>query len=114
MSATEIINQLMERAVKHNEAIRVLRPGQVLLVTTDAGNPHRHPYVEKVITRLAVVSEFQRVFVKVTETARGFKASALRLEERVLVHVDCYSDPVLLSTFDHWKVYTVDDNITEL
>ena len=102
---------LAKLAAGYGEHMRkhvLLKPGTVLEVTRDYGNPHAHPYTPNLRSQLVMVAEIQPVFVKVIERMQGITAEALRMEERVLVIAEGYSNPVLLSSFNSWVVYKSD------
>ena len=102
---------LAKLAAGYGEHMRkhvLLKPGAVLEVTRDYGNPHCHPYVPNLRSQLVMVAEVQPDFVKVIERQRGITAEALRMEERVLVIAEGYDNPVMLSEFSSWVVYKSD------
>jgi hypothetical protein len=104
-----VISRLAERYQEYRDTHTSLKPGKILTVVRDHGNPHAIPYVPNPVTSLAVVVEVQSVFVKVVERQRGLTAEPLRLEQRVMVIVDGRPDQSLLSEYDSWSLYMPDE-----
>lgn len=113
-SDPEAINAVLAAlAAKYGEHLRKfseLKPGTILKLSRDHGNPHRHPYVENWVEELAVVIEIQPVFVKVYNNPHQLpELAVLKFEERVLVQVEGESrEPRLLSMYGKWEVYHTD------
>jgi hypothetical protein len=95
---------------EHLRKFTEFKPGRIIKVSRDHGNPHRHPYVANWVEELAVVIEIQPVFVKVYQTPHGLtELAVLKFEDRVLVQVEGEGrEPRLLSMYGKWEVYNTD------
>lgn len=84
-----------------------IKPGVLLKVSRDCGNPHAVPYRPNIKTAIVIVGEIQPDFVKVIERQRGITAELLKFEERIMV-LERDGRNVLLSQYDSWELYVSD------
>lgn len=85
-----------------------IKPGVLLKVGRDYGNPHAMPYTPNIRTSIVIVGEIQPDFVKVIERQRGITAELLKFEERIMV-LERDGRSVLLSQYDSWELYVSDE-----